>query len=104
MLRNCARSGDIQASRRFIDTSIIIDYLCRYAPAQAWLESETLQRFAITPLVWMETVQGAANNIEVKRAIRLLNQFSLEHPTPDDDLCAMRQIAVTSVMGLVFRM
>ncbi len=80
-----------------IDTSIIIDYLRRYEPAQMWLESETLQRFAITPLVWMETIQGAANNVELKRAIRLLNQFSIEHPTPDDNLWAMKQLATYSL-------
>ena len=42
----------------------------------------------------METIQGAANKIELNRAIRLLNRFSIEHPTPDDNLWAMKQAAI----------
>lgn len=76
-----------------IDTSIIIDFLRRHPPAQDWFQHEATERFAVTPTVWMETVQGATSKIELDRALRLLHQFSVEHPTPDDNLWAMQQLA-----------
>ncbi len=76
-----------------IDTSIIIDFLRRHPPARDWLLRETIERFAITPVVWMETIQGAANKIELDRALRFLHQFSVEHPTPADNEWAMQQLA-----------
>jgi predicted nucleic acid-binding protein len=76
-----------------IDTSIFIDYLRRFTSAQNWLEGAATQRFAITPIVWMKTVQGANNKIEFDRALQILNQFAIEHPKPEDNQWAMRQLA-----------
>lgn len=48
---------------------------------------------AITPVVWMETVQGATDKTKRAQAIRFLRRFHIEHPTEDDQRWAMRQLA-----------
>jgi predicted nucleic acid-binding protein len=46
---------------------------------------------AITPIVWMETIQGARDQIERAQIIRFLRQLRIEHPTSDDNNWAMLQ-------------
>ncbi len=41
----------------------------------------------------MEIIQGARNSIERAQYVRFLRQFTVEHPTPDDNRWAMRQFA-----------
>jgi predicted nucleic acid-binding protein len=76
-----------------LDTSVLIDLLRGFPPASEWFESRGRRRIAITPVVWMETVQGARDAARRSQAIRLLRQFHVEHPTEDDNRWAMRQIA-----------
>jgi hypothetical protein len=76
-----------------LDTSILIDLLRGFPPATAWFSGLGRRRVAITPMVWMETVQGAVNREKRAQAIRFLRQFRIEHPTEDDNRWAMRQIA-----------
>ncbi|HEY2293134.1 MAG TPA: hypothetical protein VGM86_20725 [Thermoanaerobaculia bacterium] len=49
-----------------LDTSILIDLLRAFPAATGWFASLGRQRLAITPVVWMETVQGATDR--AKRA------------------------------------
>lgn len=76
-----------------LDTSILIDLLRAYPPAAEWFSGRGRLRLAITPVVWMETVQGATDSARRAQAIRLLRQFRIEHPTEDDNRWAMRQAA-----------
>lgn len=76
-----------------LDTSILIDLLRAFPPATSWFAGLGRQRLAITPVVWMETVQGATDQIKRAQAIRFLRQFRIEHPTEDDNRWAMRQTA-----------
>lgn len=76
-----------------VDTSILIDLLRAFLPATEWFSGLGRQRVAITPVVWMETVQGAINREKRAQAIRFLRQFRIEHPTEDDNRWAMRQTA-----------
>jgi predicted nucleic acid-binding protein len=76
-----------------LDTSVLIDLLRGFQPATAWFAGLGRQRSAITPVVWMETIQGATNRVKRAQAIRLLRQFRIEHPTEDDNRWAMRQVA-----------
>lgn len=63
-----------------LDTSVIIDLLRTYPPAVVWLSSSHGERFGVTKFVWLETVRGSLNKHEMRRAITLLNQFTLiEH-------------------------
>src|SRR6476620_12590550 len=61
--------------------------------ATSWFAGLGRQRLAITPVVWMETVQGATDRVKRAQAIRFLRQFRIEHPTEDDNRWAMRQMA-----------
>lgn len=76
-----------------LDTSVLIDLLRAFPPATNWFADLGRQRVAITPVVWMETVQGAVNREKRAHAIRFLRQFRIEHPTEDDNRWAMRQTA-----------
>ncbi len=76
-----------------VDTSVLVDLLRGFEPAKDWFKSRGRQRIAITPVVWMETVQGAANKSRRAQAIRFLRRFPIEHPTEDDNRWAMRQLA-----------
>lgn len=76
-----------------VDTSVFIDYLRQIPLAQEWFLENTQTNLAVTPIVWMEIVQGARNRIERAQYIRFLRQFDIEHPTVDSNLWAMRQFA-----------
>jgi hypothetical protein len=76
-----------------LDTSILIDLLRAFPPATGWFAGLGRQRVAITPVVWMETVQGANHREKRAQAIRFLRQFRIEHPGEADNRWAMRQIA-----------
>lgn len=76
-----------------LDTSVLIDLLRAFQPATVWFAGLGRQRVAITPVVWMETVQGATDGARRAQAIRLLRKFRIEHPTEDDNRWAMRQLA-----------
>jgi tRNA(fMet)-specific endonuclease VapC len=74
-----------------VDTSILIDLLRDYPPAKAWMQMQSPQQLAITPIVWMETIQGAKNKISRERSIKLLQRFMMTHPTEADNHWAMQQ-------------
>ena len=76
-----------------LDTAVLIDLLRGFLPTTRWFAGLGRQRLAITPTVWMETVQGATNRVKRGEAIRFLHQFHIEHPTEDDNRWAMRQLA-----------
>ncbi len=80
-------------SDAILDTSVLIDLLRGFQPAREWFEGQGRHRIAITPVVWMETVQGARDGARRAQAIRLLRQFHVEHPTEADNRWAMRQTA-----------
>jgi predicted nucleic acid-binding protein len=76
-----------------LDTSIIIDLLRGDPRAVSWYQSLQTQEVAITPIVWIETVEGATNRIRLNQFTRFLKQFHVEHPTPKDNEWAMEQFA-----------
>ncbi len=75
-----------------LDTSVLVDLLRGFRPAQEWFTGLQRQRTAITPVVWMELVQGAADKVKRAQAIHFLSDFRIEHPTEDDNRWAMRQL------------
>jgi predicted nucleic acid-binding protein len=76
-----------------LDTTIVIDILRADPVALYWYEGLGQQRVAITPIVWMEIVQGARDKTDRAQLLRFLRQFPVEHPTADDNHWAMRQFA-----------
>ena len=59
-----------------LDTSIIVDVLRNYLPAQEWFNTVSLQ-LGVTKFVWLEVIQGAGSRQKQKVAIHLLNSFVL---------------------------
>jgi hypothetical protein len=49
-------------------------------------------RFAITPIVWMEVVQGSPNKDAMAKSVKLLSTLQLEHPTEGDMLWTIQQL------------
>jgi predicted nucleic acid-binding protein len=80
-------------SDAILDTSIVIDLLRGDSRAVSWYSGLGRQRLAITPIVWLETVQGAPYKVKRDKIIQYLRRFYMEHPTPDDNRWAMRQFA-----------
>lgn len=76
-----------------VDTSSIVDYLRGFEVARIWLAGKTSEYLAITPIVWMETVQGSRNKAEQERAIDFMRLFYMEHFVTADSEWAMKQIA-----------
>jgi predicted nucleic acid-binding protein len=74
-----------------LDTSIIIDLTTQKSLAVAWFNRVSNQRLAITPVVWLEVVEGARNLSERAQIMRFLRQFPIEHPIPDDNDWTMLQ-------------
>jgi predicted nucleic acid-binding protein len=72
-----------------IETSIVVDLLRNHPPATAWYNSQTHIIMGISPIIWMEAVQGGVNKIERFRAARLLQQFEMIHLTDADQDWAM---------------
>lgn len=66
-----------------LDTSIIIDLLRNYRPAELWFAAVNL-RFGVTKIVWMEVIEGTISRRSQREAIRLLNSLVLVPMTLDD--------------------
>jgi predicted nucleic acid-binding protein len=75
-----------------IDTNIVIDLFRKNANAVAWYASVQNLKWSITPIVWMEAAQGALNKRELAVIIAFLMQYTIEHPTVNDNYWAMTQI------------
>lgn len=76
-----------------IDSSILIDLLRKNTNALAWHTTVTNLRLNITPIVWMELVQGPTNKQDRQKVLRFLKQFPVEFETRSDTQWAMRQVA-----------
>ena len=54
-----------------LDTAIVVDLLRGYQPAEAWFA--TMGQVGITPIVWLEVIQGVENKREQELAVKLLS-------------------------------
>lgn len=76
----------------FIDTSIVIDLLKGKADALRW--SSTQSGFAVSTLVWMETVIGAKNRAEERAITKFLQDFEIVPLSESDHYWAMSQLTL----------
>jgi len=76
--------------RALLDANILVDILPNYSPAENWLANQS--DLGITPVVWLEIIEGADNLTEQQRAISLLNDFELVELTVSDVEWAVRQL------------
>jgi predicted nucleic acid-binding protein len=72
-----------------LDTAIVIDLLRGYPPAISWLEGQS--QLSLSPVVWLEVLDGAANRTDQARAVRLLGHFERIEVLPADFDWAIRQ-------------
>jgi predicted nucleic acid-binding protein len=72
-----------------LDTVVLVDLLRGHPPAAAWLSEQ--QRIGISPVVWLEIIEGAENSQTQARAIELLRRFDRVDVQPQDFDWAIRQ-------------
>lgn len=72
-----------------LDTTIVVDLLRRHQPATAWLQQQ--RDLGVTPLIWLEIIEGASSKVEQTRALRLLRRFQMVYPTSVDFDWAVQQ-------------
>ncbi len=56
-----------------LDTSIIVDLLRNYKPAEVWIKQQS--DAAVSAIVWIEVLNGAQNRRDQQKAIKLLQDF-----------------------------
>lgn len=65
-----------------LDSSVLVDVLRGYTPAEDWLSKQT--HLGVTQIVWLELLEGAQNKRAQTQALKLLRRFSLVQLTPKD--------------------
>ena len=56
-----------------LDTAIVVDLLRGYPPAVSWLEGQPA--LGLSPIVWLEILDGVTNRKDQERAVKLLGHF-----------------------------
>ncbi|HEX4960929.1 MAG TPA: PIN domain-containing protein [Thermoanaerobaculia bacterium] len=72
-----------------LDTAIVVDILRDHPPAVSWLQAQQ-EPLGLSPVVWLEVIEGAANKIDQKRAVQLLGRFERVEVAPTDFDWAIR--------------
>jgi predicted nucleic acid-binding protein len=73
-----------------LDTAVVVDVLRGHPPATAWLATQS--QLGVTPMVWLEIIEGAPNQRAQRAALRLLQSFERVEVTPPDIDWAIRQL------------
>ncbi len=76
----------------FLDTNMLIDLLRNHPPAVAWKNAQGTVILGITPVVWMEVIQGALDGQAQLKAAKFLKQFGMVYLTQSDMDWAMQQL------------
>jgi predicted nucleic acid-binding protein len=75
-----------------LDSDIVIDLIKKAPPALTWLRQQTAQP-SITPITWLEIIQGARGGKREQAAHkRVLDLFTFEYPIQADLDWAMNQL------------
>ncbi len=67
-----------------IDSNIIVDVIRKYSPAIDWLQEQNQAIYGITPIVWMEVIEGGPNKIKRLRAAKVMAEFEMLYLTEAD--------------------
>lgn len=65
-----------------IDTAVLVDFLRGYPPALTWLADQT--HLAVSPITWLEIIEGAPNGRAQRAAVKLLHRFERIDLTSED--------------------
>ena len=78
--------------KALLDTSVIVDMLRGYPPAQSWyLEQNDL---GVCQAVWLEVIEGNIDSHSRRDALRLLKRFELIAITSDDMTWAVEKLLI----------
>lgn len=72
-----------------LDTSVIVDLLRLHRPASSWLSRQL--RLGVSPIVWLEIIEGARDSRALSQAVRLLHHFTRLELLPADVDWAIEQ-------------
>lgn len=72
-----------------LDTAILIDLLRGYPPAATWLSTQ--DRLGVSPIVWLEILEGTENTKAQNQAVELLRHFGRVEILPADFDWAIQQ-------------
>jgi predicted nucleic acid-binding protein len=72
-----------------LDTSVLVDFLRVFPPARDWLHLKT--DLGVSPIVWMELIEGEENKKGQVRAVKLLHLFKRVDVLPVDFDWAIQQ-------------
>ncbi len=73
-----------------LDTSVLIDLLRQYTPADHWLQSQG--ELGISRIVLLEVMEGAPTRQKQREAANLLKKFTLVELTTNDFLWATNHL------------
>ena len=73
-----------------LDTAIVVDVLCLYPPAVAWLGQQG--QLGLSTIVWLEIIEGASDRQAEQDALRLLRRFERVETTAEDIDWAIRHV------------
>jgi len=72
-----------------LDSVVVVDLLRSHPPAATWLAGQP--SLGVSPVVWLEIIDGAANSQAQERAVKLLRRFELVGMASEDFDWAIRQ-------------
>lgn len=74
-----------------IDTTVVLNYFRRMQKARTWVDNQPT-KLAVTPITWLEVMQGAPGKSGQTVCKAILAQFDMEYLTPSDMDWAMIQM------------
>lgn len=67
-----------------VETNVVVDLLRHYPPALTWLQRQNQSTLGITPIVWMEVIEGGPTKLRRLQTARSLSQFEMVYLTQSD--------------------
>lgn len=74
-----------------LDTDILVDEMRKYKVAIEWIRRLPAGQIGVTPIAYMELVEGAPNAIKQRAVMKLLSRFEVVHLTSADFEWVMQQ-------------
>lgn len=72
-----------------LDTAVLVDILRAFPAATDWLSGQ--DQLGVSPIVWLEVIEGAKNAGDQARAVKLLQLFERIEVLPVDLDWAIQQ-------------
>jgi len=79
-----------QMVNALLDTSVVVDLLRAYQPAQNWFTTQA--SLGVCRAVWLEILEGAQNRQRQRTALQFLGRLNLVEITTNDVIWATQQL------------